>query len=171
MDIQTVKLLAKYNAETNAQMNALVSGISNDQWETKFHGYFDSIKLMCNHVYIGDFNWLKRFSKLKPFDYAKDPIFAKDIKFSETAFGSVAEYIALRKEMDNLIVRFADEVAASDFEKDLAYVDSHGTKYEKNFGGLILHVFNHQTHHRGMISLYLEEMGIANDYSNLNGLL
>jgi len=171
MDIQTVKLLAKYNAATNAGMNKLISGISKDQWEQKFMGYFDSIQLMCNHVYIGDFNWFQRFSKLRSFDYAKDPIFAKEIKFSETAFESVGEYIALRKELDDLIIRFSDEVTASDFEKNLAYVDSHGTKYGKNFGGLILHAFNHQTHHRGMISIYLEEMGIANDYSNLNGLL
>ena len=171
MDIQTVKLLAKYNAETNTQMNKIISGISSEQWEKKFMGYFNSIKLMCNHVYIGDFNWFQRFSKLKPFDYAKDPIFAKEIKFSEAAFGSAGEYISKRKELDNLIIRFADEVAAQDFEKNLAYVDSHGNAHSKNFGGLILHVFNHQTHHRGMISLYLEEMGIENDYSNLNGLL
>jgi len=171
MDTQTVKLLAKYNAETNAQMNKIISGISNDQWEMKFKGYFNSIKLMCNHVYIGDFTWLQRFSRLRSFDYAKNPVFAKQIKFSEVVVGNVGEYLALRKELDNLIIRFADEVAALDFEKNLAYVDSHGTKYEKNFGGLILHAFNHQTHHRGMISLYLEEMGIANDYSNMGNLL
>jgi uncharacterized damage-inducible protein DinB len=171
MDVQTVKLLAKYNAAANAAMNELISGLSSDQWETKFKGYFASIKAMCNHLYIGDFNWLKRFSKLRPFAFAQNPFFAKDIKFSETVFGSVGEYTALRKELDDLIIRFADEVAARDFTQDLAYVDSHGNAHTKNFGGLILHAFNHQTHHRGMISLYLEELGIANDYSNLNSLL
>jgi uncharacterized damage-inducible protein DinB len=29
------------------------------------------------------------------------------------------------------------------------------------------HIFNHQTHHRGMISLYLDMMGIDNDFSGL----
>lgn len=171
MDTQTAKLLAKYNAETNSQMNKIISGISSDQWEKKFNGYFNSIKLMCNHVYIGDFNWLQRFSRLRSFDYAKDPVFAKQIKFSEVVFGNVGEYLAMRKEIDNLMIRFADEVSAPDFEKNLAYVDSEGTKYERNFGNLILHVFNHETHHRGMISLYLEEMGMANDYSNMSNLL
>ena len=78
-------------------------------------GYFNSIKLMCNHVYIGDFNWLQRFSRLRSFDYAKDPVFAKQIKFSEVVFGNVGEYLAMRKEIDNLMIRFADEVSAPRF--------------------------------------------------------
>jgi uncharacterized damage-inducible protein DinB len=32
-------------------------------------------------------------------------------------------------------------------------------------------VFNHQTHHRGMISLYLDMLGKENDFSNLFVLL
>ena len=54
---------------------------------------------------------------------------------------------------------------------NLTYMDSRGDEYKKNFGGLIIHMFNHQTHHRGMISIYLEELGIANDFSNLNSIL
>jgi uncharacterized damage-inducible protein DinB len=30
---------------------------------------------------------------------------------------------------------------------------------------LLLHVFNHGTHHRGMIAAYLDLLGIENDYS------
>ncbi|MCL2722457.1 MAG: hypothetical protein FWD47_14095 [Treponema sp.] len=30
----------------------------------------------------------------------------------------------------------------------------------------ITHVFNHQTHHRGMISLYLEMLGKENSFSD-----
>ena len=33
--------------------------------------------------------------------------------------------------------------------------------------GLLIHLFNHQTHHRGMISLYLEMLGKENNYNNI----
>jgi uncharacterized damage-inducible protein DinB len=50
-------------------------------------------------------------------------------------------------------------------------VDSHGKLYKRLFGGLIVHCFNHQTHHRGMISIYLDSLGIDNDFSNLAGMV
>jgi len=53
----------------------------------------------------------------------------------------------------------------------LTYIDSHGNEYTKNFGGLIIHMFNHETHHRGMISLYLENLGIDNDFNSFNQIL
>jgi uncharacterized damage-inducible protein DinB len=50
-------------------------------------------------------------------------------------------------------------------EKILTYTDSEGNKLEKVMETLLLHVFNHETHHRGMISLYLEMLGKENDFS------
>ncbi len=32
---------------------------------------------------------------------------------------------------------------------------------------VFLHLFNHQTHHRGQISVLLDQLGVENDYSNL----
>lgn len=171
MDIKTIKLLATYNAATNERMGAIFARLSQGQWERKFQGFFNSIRSMCNHIYIADFTWLKRFSKLRKFAYIENPIFKKNIKFDEMVIGPVKEYISMRNELDNLVNRFADELNQEALDKDLDYQDSRGTEHRKNFGGLILHMFNHQTHHRGMISLYLEAQGIENDYSNLTEIL
>ncbi|HCM25844.1 MAG: hypothetical protein A2Z99_13475 [Treponema sp. GWB1_62_6] len=171
MDTQTIKLLAEYNATANGSMNAFFTTLSDEQWKKEFRGFFNSLKSMCNHVYIGDFNWLKRFSGLRKFGFIENPIFERNIKFDETVADSVKDFIAMRNALDSRISRFADEVKTEDLDKDLIYLDSHGNEYRRNFGGLILHMFNHETHHRGMISLYLEELGIANDYSNLAAIL
>jgi uncharacterized damage-inducible protein DinB len=37
--------------------------------------------------------------------------------------------------------------------------------------GPLLHFFNHQTHHRGMIALALDQLSVPNDYSNFSKLL
>jgi uncharacterized damage-inducible protein DinB len=171
MDIQTIQLLAGYNEKTNGEMNAIVSRMDADQWNHGFNAFFPSIRLICNHIYIADFTWLRRFSLLRDFRYFKDTVFSREISFAEDAFVTREDYLTKRQYLDRLIVVFADEVTEADLGNALTYKDIRGTENTRNFGGLILHLFNHQTHHRGMISVYLEMLGIQNDYSNLARLV
>lgn len=171
MDIKTVRLLADYNAKTNGEMNKSISRLDDKQWNHGFNAFFPSIFKMCNHIYIADFNWLKRFSNLRAFEYIQDKIFLNDISFATDVFKTNKEYLSERQYMDRLIIGFADEITEIDIERTLKYVDIRGTENNRNFGGLVLHMFNHQTHHRGMLSIYLEMLGIENDYSNLARLV
>lgn len=168
MDVRTLKLFAEYNRKTNSDMNAVLQGLEPSQWHQECKGgYFSSIQSLCNHVYLADFIWLKRFSRLREFPYIEDPLFKQDLRFGSTAFETTGEYLEKRRVLDDQITRFVNEVAQEDLDRDLEYVDSRGMAHKRVFGGLVLHVFNHQTHHRGMISIYLESMGVENDYSNL----
>jgi len=58
-------------------------------------------------------------------------------------------------------------LAENELEKTISFANMKGETVTKNVGGSILHLFNHQTHHRGMISLYLDMLGIDNDFSGL----
>ena len=167
MDIGTCKLLARYNQAANTEMNALIGKLDNGRWTKEFEGYFKSVRDVCNHIYIADFNWLKRFGKLREFDYAKDAIFAGDISFDTIYLSSVNDYLAKREELDNKLIRFVDELRPDDFDRTLSYSDSRGAMHSRNFGGLIVHAFNHQTHHRGMVSIYLDFFNVPNDFSNI----
>jgi uncharacterized damage-inducible protein DinB len=171
MDIRTIKLLAEYNEKTNVKMDRILSALKNDQWEEEFEGYFRSIKALCNHIYVCDFNWLKRFSNLRQFRYVQSKFFEQTMRFDVMLLTDLEDYIDKRENMDNYIDRFVDEIRTEDLEKELKYIDSHGKEYRRVFGGLVLHMFNHETHHRGMISIYLENMRIDNDYSNLMEIL
>ena len=171
MDLATIKFLADYNKTVNVQMDALIAGLSEEQWEAKFGGYFDSIRSMCNHLCTCDFNWLRRFALLRPFEYIKDGFFERGIAFGERAFETREAYFRLRGELDEYLKRFAAELRAEDLGRILKYNDSHGDEHNQEFGLVILHVFNHQTHHRGMISLYLEELKVENDYSNIMDII
>jgi len=171
MDLQTIQLFAEYNAKTNEKMNAHVAGLDEEQWTRDLDGFFSSVRSQCSHVYTGDFNWLKRFSKLRPFGYIGNEVFKDEKPFSALHVTTVEDYLAKRRDMDRHISAFVGELEPEDLTQALPYVDSSGTPYTRNFGGLILHMFNHQTHHRGMISLFLEQLGIDNDYSNLYDVL
>ena len=167
MDLKTIKLLAQYNETTNKEMNKYIAPLKKTQWIADFDTHFPSIFKICNHLYIGDYNWLKRFSKLRDFNYIKDGFFSGEISFTMDAFKEPLEYIAKREFLDKAIVQFVNELKENDLESNLRYTDSRGTEHNRNLGGLIIHMFNHQTHHRGMVSIYLEMLGIDNDYSNL----
>ena len=54
------------------------------------------------------------------------------------------------------ISELTDEVIVS----TLMYTNSNGQKFNKNMGDLLLHVFNHQTHHRGQVSTLLYQAGV-----------
>jgi uncharacterized damage-inducible protein DinB len=167
MDTQTAKLFAEYNRTTNQQMNALIARLGPEQWERRFDGYYPTIRALCNHLYVADFIWLKRLAGLRPFRYAEDELFEAQLTLSSSAFSSQDEYLVKRTGLDAKLTAFAAELTAEDFAQPLVYKNFKGTEQRRNVGGLVLHLFNHGTHHRGMISLYLDSLGVENDFSNL----
>lgn len=171
MDVRTLKMFAEYNRKTNSDMNAFIQRLQASQWNQEFGGYFNSVKSLCNHIYIADFNWLQRFSKLRKFSYIDDPMFRQEIRFGWTVSETAEEYLEKRPILDGLMIAFVNELAQGDLDQPLEYADSQGRLHKRVFGGLVLHCFNHQTHHRGMVSIYLENMNISNDYSNLSNML
>jgi len=171
MDTQACKLLAEYNRNANSQMNLLIGKLDDSQWSRDFGGYFKSIKELCNHIYLADFNWLKRFSQLRGFDFIKDSLFDRDLVFGTNPLSEISDYLQQREKLDDKLIQFTNELRGDDLDKPLAYLDSRGKGFTKNFGGLVLHVFNHQTHHRGMVSVYLDIMSIHNDFSNVASIV
>jgi uncharacterized damage-inducible protein DinB len=167
MDIKTCKLLAQYNQVANQKMNGNIRTLSNAQWNQEFAGYFKTIKQLCSHIYISDYNWMKRFGRFRDFQFIKDPFFDQTLNYGSQPFDDIADYILKREELDKKMILFIDELAESDLEKTISFANMKGETVSKNVGGSILHIFNHQTHHRGMISLYLDMMGIGNDFSGL----
>ncbi|MBN1498865.1 MAG: DinB family protein [Spirochaetes bacterium] len=167
MDKKVLNLLTEYNLKTNETMNSKIEKLNETEWNHKFGGYYPDIHSVCNHLYIADYNWLSRFGNLREFNYLKTRFFESKFSFSSTAFESINEYIEKRNFLDSKLSEMVSEILDDDFDKILEFRTSAGEEQKRNFGGILLHVFNHQTHHRGMISVYLESLGIENDYSNL----
>jgi uncharacterized damage-inducible protein DinB len=167
MDIKTCRLLAQYNQFANKIMDDIIRTLSDSQWEQEFAGYYKTIKHLCSHIYISDYTWMKRFGRFRDFQFIKDPFFDLTLTHSSQPFDDIADYILKREELDKKIILFIDELAESDLEKTISFTNVKWETVSRNIGGSILHIFNHQTHHRGMISLYLDMLGIENDFSGL----
>jgi uncharacterized damage-inducible protein DinB len=166
MERQYFELLAYFNNEANNLMNNVIKSITDEEWNREFSGFYKSIHEICSHIYISDYNWLKRYKLLRQF-ICLDKYFDKNYSFSEIIFTNINEYINMRIELDKKITEFINEITENDLENILKYSNSNGMKFEKKMDGVLIHLFNHETHHRAMISLYLEMLGKANDYNNV----
>jgi uncharacterized damage-inducible protein DinB len=166
MQKDTIILWADYNKKVNEKMNGFIKTLDPDQWNKGLGGFFASIRALCSHLYITDFNWLKRYKNLREFSALKDSFFDKTFSFKDLLFENMEEYLSKRPELDDKIKTFAGELTDEDLQRSLKYTSSDGKAFEKNFGGLLTQMFNHDTHHRGMISVYLEILGKENDFSS-----
>ncbi|MDR1253109.1 MAG: DinB family protein [Treponema sp.] len=158
-------LLAKYNGGVNEKMSGYIRDLNDEDWNREFNGFFSSVRSLCSHLYISDFNWLKRFGSLRQFQALNAPLFEQNFSFHDTIFPGRDEYLIKRPVLDRKLIEFTAEIKDEDLSQILKYTDSHGTAHGKRFELPLFQMFNHQTHHRGMISLYLEFMGRENDFS------
>ena len=159
---------AKNNKSTNDSMNSVIEKISEEEWKKEFNGYYKSIYELCSHIYSADFNWFKRFVQACGFDILNKDFFIMDFIperiFTKAIFNNINEYILMRKELDEIIIEFVNKLSEIDLEKIIKITDSEGNLFELKMGPTIFYMFNHETHHRGMISLYLDMLGKENEF-------
>jgi len=168
MNKETITLFARYNQTANKEMNEIIKTLTPMEWDKDLGGYFNSVHGLCSHLYICDFNWLMRYSKFRNFAVFSESFFAREMySFSEVIFEDIDEYLSKRPGLDEWIIRFVSELNDSELMEMLTYTDSSGADYKWFFGGLIMHSLNHDTFHRGMLSLYLEMLGKENNFGSL----
>ncbi|SJN09911.1 DinB protein [Halomonas citrativorans] len=62
--------------------------------------------------------------------------------------------------MDHKIINWIAELSESDLKFILRYHNTKGVAATKRYSSLVLHFFNHQTHHRGQVSTLLAQAGV-----------
>ena len=165
MDKNIFDNLSKYNKKVNQKMNEIIKSLSEEEWDKQFSGCFKSIHELCSHIFIADYKMFKRFKQECIQKNIGDTYFYKEHTYKETLFENINEYIAMRIELDNIIVDCVKEFTQNDLNRDIEYTNSAGITLNKKLKLLLMTIFNHETHNRGMISLYLEMLGKENDYS------
>jgi uncharacterized damage-inducible protein DinB len=164
---KVITLLSRYNQAANEKMNAIIQTLSPAEWEQDLGGYFNSIRRLCSHVYICDYSWIKRFSALRAFSVFGDGFFKETYSVKDVLFPTKEEYLSRRPALDKKLIDFCVELTDADLAKSLRYTDFKGKELEKNICEALLQFLNHETHHRGMISLDLERLGRENDFNSI----
>lgn len=166
-------LLSHYNRLMNERLYAATAKMPEALQRADRGAFFGSVIGTLNHILIGDILWLKRFARhpsgyrtLEPVLAMGDPTGLREIRFVD-----LAELQAARGRMDQTIVDWCAEVPEEDLARPLAYRDFAGRPHRKNLGGLALHLFLHQIHHRGQVTTLLSQAGIDFGDTDLPELL
>ena len=158
-----VCLMADYNKWMNESIYSVAATLPNESLLADRGAFFGSILRTLNHLVNADTAWLKRFSSHPARYVALDPILqipAPDFVLDLDKFKDLESIAAHRAWLDELINDWAQSIDDSDLDFILHYTNSRGEDSSKDFFGLIMHFFNHQTHHRGQITTLLSQSGI-----------
>lgn len=155
-------LLAQYNEWMNEKLYAAAAKLPPDAWLVERGAFFGSIAGTLNHIMAGDTIWLRRFAQHPSRFAVLQPLLAWPVPVSLGAVHSLElpTLLARRKQLDAIIAQFAQALSDEDLDQVLDYKSMKGIAAHKRFGSLLLHFFNHQTHHRGQASTLLSQMGV-----------
>jgi uncharacterized damage-inducible protein DinB len=166
---QNHELMGSYNQWMNENLYKVSSSLKPSEMLTDRGAFFGSILGTLNHILVGDTIWLQRFSSHPANFTSLDTL--KNIQLPASLDETMhVEYSALwqaRRELDLTIVKFVAEVSDEDYAFNLRYQNTKGISYCKNFGLLVQHFFNHQTHHRGQLTTLLSQAGLDSGVTDL----
>ena len=156
------KLLARYNQQMNESLFEAASQLSHEQLQQDRGAFFGSIIGTMNHIMVGDIIWLQRFAEHPDKFSALESVRSRSRPASLDAIvhTEIESWMIERRKLDNAIVDFSNQLTDTAIEIPLCYSNMAGVESCKNFGQLIQHLFNHQTHHRGQASTLLSQAGI-----------
>lgn len=158
---EDIVLLAGYNASMNRKLYDAAAKLPASEIVADRKAFFGSLLGTLNHIISGDTIWLRRFMAHPAAFRALEAMHEMPVASGLThQFGAdLPSLLAIRTRLDGIITALAAEINTADLAQSLAYRNSRGA-HCKHFGSLLLHFFNHQTHHRGQASTLLSQAGI-----------
>lgn len=124
--------------------------------------FFGSILATLNHIVVADIIWLKRFTD-HPAKHSELEIIrslSKPQSLDQMLFDDFSELSKHRKVLDGVIVNWANVLTDDELNQVLHYANTKGIPGDKKSFNLLMHFFNHQTHHRGQVTTLLSQVGV-----------
>ncbi|RBO82196.1 DinB family protein [Marinomonas aquiplantarum] len=166
-------LLARYNQWMNEQIYHAAAQLNESQLKQDRGAFFTSILGTLNHNVVGDIIWLKRFANHPEAKQVLQGVhaFPQPTALDELLFTERQSCQQARQRLDELIINLIDELSDDALNGLLTYSNMKGQQASKAFGLLLLHFFNHQTHHRGQLTTLLSQEGLDTGITDLLALI
>jgi uncharacterized damage-inducible protein DinB len=133
-------MLAAYNAWVNERLYDAASRLADADYRADRGAFFGSLHGTLNHLLLGDRIWLHRFT-----GEGDEP---KDL--DAILYDELAALREARRGEDARIVRYVAGLSEADLAGAVTYRSTRSpADIEQRLAPLLLHFFNHQTHHRG----------------------
>lgn len=170
---QLFVVLARYNVHANTKMFEILEKTPDDLRTKDSGSHFDSILGVLNHTLMADLGWLNGYRRSDLELAALDtPVLDFDHPGpGNPLYATLPELWERRKQVDAVFSALAEEVTEEQLAGNVTLSRPGGASRTFVFGEALLHLFNHQTHHRGAVAQMLDGAGIENDYSNVLAVL
>lgn len=156
-----IVLLAGYNAWMNTKLYDAAARLSPHDLALDRDAFFGSILGTLNHLVVADTIWLKRFASHPAQPAALEVVrqLPSPAGLDAVLFTDLAALRQRRTLLDDAISAWTAALTAEDLATNLDYATTKGVASRKNVAALLLHLFNHQTHHRGQVTTLLAQAG------------
>jgi uncharacterized damage-inducible protein DinB len=152
--------MARYNAWQNRSLYACAGALSPEARTMERGAFFGSIHATLNHILWGDQMWMARF------DGAPAP--SVGVQGSVAMFEAFEALAQARLKLDERIASWAQRLDPAWLEGDLAWFSGVLKRdISKPKALLVMHFFNHQTHHRGQAHAMLTAAGAKPEDTDL----
>lgn len=144
--------MARYNRWQNANLLAAADTLTDEERRADRGAFFGSIHETFSHLLWGDSIWMHQF--------AGTPRPGGGIAESTSMVADWGAFGAERRRFDDMIADWADGLDDEWFATDLTWWSgAAGREVTRPRPALVMHFFNHQTHHRGQIHAMLTAAG------------
>jgi uncharacterized damage-inducible protein DinB len=145
-------MMAAYNAWCNERIYEAAARLSDEDYRADRGAFFKSVHGTLNHLLATDRIWLKRFTGEGDAPNRLDAIL----------FDRFSDLRQARRSEDERIIGYVESLSESDMTGRIRYRSiTNPTEVEQPLAPVLMHFFNHQTHHRGQVHCLLTGFGLA----------
>jgi uncharacterized damage-inducible protein DinB len=143
-------MLARYNAWANRRLYDAAANLPDSDYRAERGAFFGSVHRTLNHLLVTDRIWMRRLSGEGPTYTSLDLVLHDDL----------ATLRSEREAEDRRIIGFVDGLDDTALAGAVTYrTITSPQEITQPLGPALLHVFNHQTHHRGQAHALLSGIG------------
>ena len=144
------RMLSRYNAWANARLLEDVETLPEDAYLRDLGTYFQSVHGTLDHLLLADMVWLQRFTGEGDAIDSLDEVLTEEFQ----------DLKRQREKIDTRLIAFVDMCSEADVMRNIIYrTIRRPLVMEQPLGAAMMHVFNHQTHHRGQVHAMLTMLG------------
>ena len=152
IDAGYVRVMARYNRWQNQNLYDIAERLPDEERRRERGAFFGSIHKTLNHLLWADQMWMSRF--------AGTPKPAAGIPESISVHEAWDDLKRVRAETDFRIVRWAENLDPRWSQGELTWFSGASKRdVTRPKSILLMHFFNHQTHHRGQVHCLLTQAG------------
>jgi uncharacterized damage-inducible protein DinB len=139
MSIRNFRQLADYNHWANRRLYAAALEMPDELYRRPTGVFFGSLHGTLNHLLVTDRLWLKRLTgEGGPPD-----------RLNAILFEGRNDLVRARMAEDARLIKVVNGYTDAGLSEAVSYQNTSGMTFQQPLGDILLHLFNHQTHHRG----------------------